>query len=60
MGAAVRGTDVGVEMAGRQEVAKLLLRKIEDLLVGDVASGGDDDDGRAQTNPGSGEEEIRG
>ena len=32
-----------VEMAGRLEVAKFLLRKIEHLLVGDVASGGDDD-----------------
>ena len=43
MGAAVRGTDSGSRCAGRQEVAKLLLRKIENLLVGDVASGGDDD-----------------
>lgn len=33
----------GVEMAGRLEVPKLLLRKIEHLLMGYVASGGDND-----------------
>ena len=32
-----------VEMSGRLKVAKLLLREIEDLLVGNVARSGDDD-----------------
>jgi len=37
------GHGFGIEMPGRLQVAKFLLREVKYLLVGDIASGGDDD-----------------